>query len=89
VPDCLDHDVRHRHGLPWYAAQVPHRWHFCRLQTIELCRTNGSLIGIGHCACGAITDRAGRWIGRNSRRRAVDQTGPRLTSEAPTLACCP
>ncbi|MGH3695469.1 MAG: hypothetical protein ACRDRX_16025 [Pseudonocardiaceae bacterium] len=83
LPDCLDRDVRHRHGLPWYAAQIPRRWHSCRPQTIELHRTNGSLIGICHCACGALTDRTGRWTGRNSRRRIPDPAGLRRDPETP------
>jgi hypothetical protein len=83
VPDALDRDVRHRHGLPWYAAQVPHRWHFCRPQTIQLHRTNSLLIGICHCACGALTDRTGRWIGRNSRKRTPEPAGLRRDPETP------
>ncbi len=83
MPDGLDPDVRHRHGLPWYTAQVPRRWHSCRPQTIELHRTHGSLIGIYHCACGAITDRTGRWIGRNSRRRTPDPAGLRRDPDTP------
>jgi hypothetical protein len=62
-------DVRHRGGTPWYVAQIPRRWHSCRPQTVRLHRANGSLTGICHCACGALTDRTGRWIGGNSRRR--------------------
>lgn len=83
MPDSLNRDVRHRHGLPWYAAQVPRRWHFCRPQTVELRRTNGSLIGTCRCACGALTDHAGRWIGRNSRRRIRDPAGLRSGPETP------
>ncbi|MGH3669996.1 MAG: hypothetical protein ACRDSH_05095 [Pseudonocardiaceae bacterium] len=75
--------MRHRHGLPWYAARVPRRWHSCRSQTIKLHHANGLLIGICHCACGAVTDLAGRWIGRNSRRHILDPAGLRRDPETP------
>lgn len=83
MPDSLDRDVRHRHGLPWYAAQVPRRWHACRPQTIELHRANGLLMGTCHCACGAFTDRTGRWVGRNARKNIPDPAGLRRDPETP------
>ncbi|MGH4008277.1 MAG: hypothetical protein ACRDTH_09020, partial [Pseudonocardiaceae bacterium] len=76
-------NVRHRGGMPWHAAQVPRRWHSCRPQTIELHCANGVLIGTCHCACGAVTDRTGRWIGRNSRRCIPDPAGLRREPEPP------
>jgi len=75
--------IRHRGGIPWYAAQIPRRWHFCQPQTIELRRVNGLLIGTYHCACGALTDRTGRWVGCNSRRYTPDPAGLRRDPETP------
>jgi hypothetical protein len=69
-------DVRHRYGLPWDAAPLPHRWHTCRPQTVELYREGGILTGTYHCACGAVTDRAGVWRHRNARRN-LDPAGLR------------
>ncbi|MGH3815111.1 MAG: hypothetical protein ACRDUV_22145, partial [Pseudonocardiaceae bacterium] len=36
-----------------------------------------------HCACGAVTDRAGRWVDRNSRRRTPDPAGLCRDPETP------
>ncbi len=68
IPDIHDSGTRHRHGMPWWAMRVPHRWHACRPQTVVLFRDGGVLTGACHCACGAVTDHTGRWHGRNSRR---------------------
>lgn len=72
VHDQNRHGVRYRGAMPWYAGQVPRRWHACRPQTVELQRANGLVVGICHCACGAFTDNVGRWVGRNSRKRTSD-----------------
>ncbi len=61
--------LRHRGGVPWDAMSVPHRWHACRPQTVELYREGRILTGTYHCACGAVTDGTGAWCFRNSRRR--------------------
>lgn len=89
MPEALNRDVRHLHGLPWYAARVPCRWHFCRPQTVELRRSHGVLTGIFHCACGAFTDHTGRWIGRNSRRRTPNPPGLQRAPTSPQPARCP
>ncbi len=52
----------------WYAARLPHRWHTCRPQTVELRRDGALLTGTYHCGCGAVTDSDGIWRQRNSRR---------------------
>ncbi len=52
-------------------------------QTIELHRANGLLVGTCHCACGAFTDRTGRWVGRNSRKNTPDPAGLRRDPETP------
>lgn len=55
------------HGLPWYRAPLPRRWHRCQSQQSGWV-TNWTFVE--HCACGAIRfDGGGRWMGRNSRRK--------------------
>ncbi|MDQ3275356.1 MAG: hypothetical protein M3Q39_10100, partial [Actinomycetota bacterium] len=55
ITDAADIDTRHRHGVPWWAARIPPRWHTCRPQTVQLHRDRGVLTGTFHCACGAVT----------------------------------
>ncbi len=82
IPDAHDSDTRHRHGMPWWAVRVPHRWHACQPQTVVLFRDGGLLSGVCYCACGAVTDHTGRWHGRNSRRSA-DPAGLRREHLSP------
>jgi hypothetical protein len=69
-------DLRHRGGIPWDAAPIPHRWHACRPQTVQLYGEHGVLTGTCRCACGAVTDRTGTWRFRNTRRQR-DPARPR------------
>lgn len=82
IPDRGDTSIRHRHGVPWWSARMPHRWHACRPQTARLYHDGGLLSGTCYCACGAVTDDTGRWVGCNSRRHAPDPAG--LRRERPT-----
>jgi hypothetical protein len=40
-------------------------------------------MGTCRCACGAFTDRTGRWIDRNSRKNTPDPAGLRCDPETP------
>jgi hypothetical protein len=40
-------------------------------------------MGTCRCACGAFTDRTGRWVGRNSRKNALDPAALRSDPETP------
>ncbi len=75
MPEAADSSIRHRHGMPWSAARLPHRWHACRPQTVHLFRHGAVLDGVCYCACGAVTDHTGRWTGRNTRRHTPDPDG--------------
>lgn len=69
--------------------RVPLRWHACRLQTVELRRVGGSVTGILFCACGAFTDRTGRWVGRNLRRRTHKPAGLHRKPDTPQSVRAP
>jgi hypothetical protein len=75
IPDATDGTIRHRYGMPWWAVREPHRWHSCPPQTVHLFCDGGVLSGSCYCACGAVTDHTGRWVGRNTRRNACDPAG--------------
>jgi len=60
-----------------------HRWRACRPQTVQLSRDGGVLTGTYYCACGAVTDHTGRWVGRNSHRRTSDPAGLRREPSTP------
>ncbi|MPZ67286.1 MAG: hypothetical protein GEU83_17875 [Pseudonocardiaceae bacterium] len=83
IPDSGDTSIRHRYGMPWWAARLPPRWHACRPQTVQLYRDGGLLTGSCHCACGAVTDHTGRWTGRNTRRHGPDPAGLRRDPRTP------
>jgi len=61
-------DVRHRSGLAWDVVPVPHPWHACRPQTVQLHHEGSLLTGSYYCPCGAVTDRPGGWCCRSTRR---------------------
>jgi hypothetical protein len=85
IPDAGDTSIRHRYGVPWDVTHIPHRWHACWPQTVQFYRDRGVLTGTFHCACGAITDHIGRWVGCNTRRNALDPAGLRCGPATPQL----
>lgn len=54
----------HFHGIPWWDAPKPRRFHRCRPQT-EGCMNYFTVIQ--RCACGAISIDGQRWMNRNSK----------------------
>lgn len=85
LPNVEDTTIRHRHGVPWWAARVPYRWHACRPQTVHLYSDGGVLTSTCYCACGAVSDHTGRWHGRN-RRRSARSTDSRHHAPTPQPA---
>jgi hypothetical protein len=89
--------IKHRDGIPWYAAPLPWALHrSCRPQTIELWWKrlpddwpSGPLAG-GRlfCACGGVVDSDANddqsWVGRNSRR-AVGTMSEQLPNVEPVV----
>ncbi len=58
--------VYDRHGINWFDAPTPKRWHRCKPWTVAFDR--GSYVQ--RCACGSINvggDRSG-WMERNRRK---------------------
>jgi hypothetical protein len=63
-----DLGIAHRHGIPWFRAPIPRRWHRC---TVWTSGRTGAFCLVERCACGAIRlDGEDSWIQRNSRRKA-------------------
>lgn len=57
-------ELFHLHGVPWFEAQTPSRFHRCTAQT----RAWDVLTLIERCACGAIRLDSHGWIDRNQSR---------------------
>lgn len=73
--DAATKGLLHRDGNPWCEVRTPFRSHRCLAQS-ELVwtmdtRPGNHVAAIRWCACGAVTypAAAGRWLGRNIRRR--------------------
>lgn len=54
------------HGVDWYDAPIPRRFHRCRVQTDGWV----DFTHIQRCACGAIRIYDSGWSDRNSRRKS-------------------
>lgn len=54
----------HLDNIPWWKAEVPSRWHRCKVQTVAI--IDNRLVE--RCACGGIREGFnGPWVDRNER----------------------
>lgn len=59
-------EINHVHGIPWYEAPIPRRWHKCRPQTTGWV---GYFTPVLRCACGAIKYDRDKWRNKNTRKK--------------------